>query len=109
MENENRVFTLNIFHNAIKGKGILIQASFIGAKKLSSGAQEEKANKRIDWIFNPVNYLINKKSKFLKVLGYLILFPIFFISIPILIIFTPIGYFANKKDRITRKKFLVED
>lgn len=74
-----------------------------------SDNQEEKTNKRIDWIYSPINYLINKKSTFLKVLGYLILFPIFFISIPLLKFFAPLGYFANRKDHMNRNKFLVED
>ena len=82
---------LNVYHSGKSDSGLEIKGTLIGSEKISKAITKDFLTEKMEFLSKPINFLINHQNKlyyfvgwFLLIpIGFIILFPVFFITIPI--------------------------
>ncbi|MEN0095915.1 MAG: hypothetical protein AAGB30_11070 [Pedobacter sp.] len=102
--NEGVVFSF--YHNSPEGERIKLQGTVIATKIKSYREVYNKIDNSMDWLTNPVQYLLDHRFIILKFIGGLLILPTLLILLPIAIILAPIKY-ITRRYRSPKKEFIV--
>lgn len=104
----NDGFIVKVFHN---GKGLIpptISGTIIGAHPIQCGIKDVEGGQSVI-TFRPVEYLIRRKSIFIKILGWILVIPGLAISLAFIFLMLPNYFLESRFNKSHRKEFLLKD
>lgn len=99
----------NIFHNPLENKKMTISGTIIDSKPISKLLPASPLYTKSEKLFIPVNSIKDYKYLFLKVIGFIIIFPItIIVMMPLALFIYPVDYVWKKINRNFASKYLLE-